>query len=276
MGKIYDALEKFNRDRMRRASPEVKPGAGKTEEPGIMGPRVGDFSPGLCLDTRVDDRLICVSDPNSLATEQFKTLRSRILYPFKGSPPRAVMVTSAMVEEGKSLVAANLAISISQGISQHVLLVDCDIRRPVQHTIFNVAGDRGLSDYLKHQVPLKDLLAKTAIDKLTLLPGGMPPLNPSELLSSEKMAVFIEEVKNRYNDRIIIFDATPVQIAAEVSVLAKYVDGILLVVKRGRTDREIIERAIPVLGREKVLGVVFNGFGCFPREYNQFKSFRYA
>ncbi|MDQ7837632.1 MAG: polysaccharide biosynthesis tyrosine autokinase [Thermodesulfobacteriota bacterium] len=296
MGKIYDALEKFNREKVKRpsvpeASPEVKT-AGETpvlDAPGcdikIESLPLAD-APGRNIEIEgfpqdqhaaygLDERLVTVTDPQSLAAEQFKMLRSRILYPRNGSIPRTIMVASAMEEEGKSLISANLAISIAQGIQEHVLLVDCDIRRPAQHLLFNVSGEHGLSDYLTSDVPLEDLFIKTDIDKLTLLPGGMPPPNPSELLSSEKMGRFIEEVKNRYHDRFIVFDCTPAQITSEVSVLAKSVDGILMVVRRGKTDRDIIKRSVSALGRDKIIGVVFNGFTHFSREYEYYRSYKY-
>ncbi|MDP3030043.1 MAG: polysaccharide biosynthesis tyrosine autokinase [Deltaproteobacteria bacterium] len=296
MGKIYDALEKFNREKVKRpvvdapgrvadapgrVVPEVSAEIEAAEEMRVVDAPVRNIEiESLPLGEQyvgygLNERLVTVTDPQSMAAEQFKILRSRILYPRNGSIPRTIMVTSAMEEEGKSLVAANLAISIAQGIQEHVLLVDCDIRRPTQHLLFNVSGEHGLSDYLAHDVPLEDLFIKTGIDKLTLLPGGMPPSNPSELLSSEKMGRFIEEVKNRYHDRFIVFDCTPAQITAKVSVLAKSVDGILMVVRRGKTDRDIIKRSVSVLGRDKIIGVVFNGFSHFSREYEYYKSYKY-
>ncbi|MEW6326644.1 MAG: polysaccharide biosynthesis tyrosine autokinase [Thermodesulfobacteriota bacterium] len=296
MGKIYDALEKFNREKVKRpvadAAGRIVPEASSEPEaaretpvadtPGrdieIEGLPLAD-APGRDGDqyagNGLDERLVAVTDPQSLATEQFKILRSRILYPRNGSIPRTIMVASAMEEEGKSLIAANLAISIAQGIQEHVLLVDCDIRRPGQHLLFNVSGEHGLSDHLAHDAPLENLFIKTGINKLTLLPGGMPPPNPSELLSSEKMGRFIEEVKNRYHDRFVVFDATPVQITAETPVLAKHVDGIVFVIRRGRTDRNVIERAVSVLGKDKIIGVVFNGFSHFSREYEYYRSYKY-
>ncbi|TSA10984.1 MAG: polysaccharide biosynthesis tyrosine autokinase [Deltaproteobacteria bacterium] len=272
MGKIYDALEKFNREKVKRPVEDT---------PGCVADTLGrnieisNLSGRPYVGYGLNERLVTVTDPQSMAAEQFKMLRSRILYPRNGSIPRTIMVASAMEEEGKSLIAANLAISIAQGIQEHVLLVDCDIRRPAQHLLFNVSGEHGLSDYLAHDVPLENLFIKTGISKLTLLPGGMPPPNPSELLSSEKMGRFIEEVKNRYHDRFVVFDTTPVQITAEVSVLAKHVDGIVLVIRRGRTDRDVIERAVSVLGRDKIIGAVFNGFSHFSREYEYYKSYKY-
>ncbi|MFH1148236.1 MAG: polysaccharide biosynthesis tyrosine autokinase [Pseudomonadota bacterium] len=229
--------------------------------------------PHVDITGNLDERLMTVKDPYSFATEQFKILRSRLLYPIDGRVRRTIMVTSAMQGEGKSLVAANLAISIAQGIKEHVLLVDCDIRIPGQHILFRVPGERGLSDYLSRDVALNDLLVKTAVDKLTLLPGGKPPDNPAELLSAEKMNQLIDEVKNRYDDRFIIFDATPAEITAEVSVLAKQVDGILLVIKRGYTDRDMIQRTVAILDREKILGVVFNKDAGIPKKYDYYYDY---
>ena len=296
MGKIYDALEKFNREKVKRPVedtpgrvadapgrnvPEVSAEIEVAEEMSIAdapGRNIEIESLPLAdqyVDYGLNERLVTVTDPQSMAAEQFKILRSRILYPRNGSIPRTIMVTSAMEEEGKSLIAANLAISIAQGIQEHVLLVDCDIRRPSQHLLFNVSGEHGLSDYLSHDTLLSSLLVKTGIEKLTLLPGGMPPANPSELLSSGKMGSFVEEVKNRYNDRFVIFDCTPAQITAEVSVLAKSVDGILMVVRRGKTERDVIERSVSVLGKDKIIGVAFNGFSHFSREYDYYRSYKY-
>lgn len=235
--------------------------------------QVNQTLPHVDINGNLDERLTTVNDPYSFATEQFKILRSRLLYPSDRLVRRTIMVTSAMQGEGKSMVAANLAISIANGIKEHVLLVDCDIRIPGQHVLFRVPGEKGLSDYLSSDVPISDLLVKTAIDKLTLLPGGKPPDNPAELLSSEKMNQLIDEVKNRYDDRFIIFDATPSEITAEVSVLAKRVDGILLVIKRGYTDRDMIQRTVSLLDRDKILGVVFNRDTAIPRKYDHYYAY---
>lgn len=272
MSKMYGALPKVESEATTgQATPDMASDAELVqkrqdiEKNGALLANVGDD---------LDQRLMTVTQPYSFAAEQFKILRSRILYPNDGRVCRTIMITSALAGEGKSLIAANLAISVAQGIREHVLLVDCDIRIPGQHLLFRVSGEKGLSDYLARNVPLNDLLAKTAIDKLTLLPGGIPPENPAELLSSEKMGHFIDEVKNRYDDRFIIFDATPAEITAEVSVLAKRVDGILLVVKRGHTERDLIKRVVEGLDRNKIVGVVFNEDAAISSRYG-YKGYSY-
>jgi Mrp family chromosome partitioning ATPase len=114
------------------------------------------------------------------------------------------MVTSAVPGEGKSFIASNLAINLAQNIAKYVLLADCDLRRPSIHRRFGFSQVKGLSDHLENGTRLSSLLLKTVVDKLTLLPAGQPPLNPSEILSSAKMGNLIDELKSRYDDRYLI------------------------------------------------------------------------
>jgi len=180
------------------------------------------------------------------------------------------MVTSPQPLDGKSLVAANLAISIAQGVSEHVLLLDCDLRQPSQHQLFGLQAHLGLREYLENGDSVAPHLLKTPMRKLTLLPAGRPPPNPSELLSSEKMRLLVAELKARYQNRYIILDATPAKFAAETAVLAPDVDCVLLVVRSGKTSRETALEAIETIGREKILGVVFNASTEVQREYQHY------
>jgi len=194
-----------------------------------------------------------------LVTEQFKTLKTRILHTRNGNPPRTLLVVSALPLEGKSMVAANLAISLAQGIREHVLLVDCDFRKPDLHKLFGLAPEKGLADYLSGNADLPEILLKTDTPKLTLLPVGKKPSNPVDLLSSEKMNHLVQELKTRYNDRYIIFDSTPIQLTSEPTVLLSQVEGVILVVKAGKTNREMVLRIIQDIEKEKLLGIVLNG-----------------
>ena len=118
----------------------------------------------------------------------------------------------------------------------------------------------GLSEHLSNGSKLPALLLKTGVDKLTILPSGKPPANPSELLSSAKMAALIEELKNRYDDRFLIIDSPPPMLAPETAAMAKHVDGIIVVIKYGSTPIHLVEELIDHLGREKILGAVVNRF----------------
>jgi len=216
---------------------------------------------------KMDQNLVSLFNPQSFEAEQFKILRSNLLFPVSGKPPRSLMVTSPMPGEGKSFVAANLAISVALNINRHVMLMDCDLRRPTIHTQFGFSDVPGLSDYLANGVSLSDLLIRTTIDKLTILPGGRPPDNPSELLSSERMSELLAEATERYPDRLIILDSPPPTLTAETSVLARWVDGVVIVIKHGETPREGVSEVIDKMGRTKIIGAIMNNFEVYSSRY---------
>jgi exopolysaccharide/PEP-CTERM locus tyrosine autokinase len=216
-------------------------------------------------------------NPNSCEAEQFKILRNTLLFPVSGVAPQSILVTSALQDEGKSFVAANLAVSLAMNINKHVLLIDADLRKPDLRRVFGFCDGPGLSDYLGARRSLDSLLVKTTVEKLTLLPGGPVPPNPSELASSEQMSAMLEEVKHRYQDRLIIIDSPPPGLAAETSFLARQVDGILLVVKYGKTPKEDVEDLMEIVGSDKILGVVINYLDMpMSRRYGYGKYGRYG
>lgn len=206
----------------------------------------------------LDPNLVSFLYPQSHEAEQFKILRSNILFPVAGVAPKSILVTGALPGDGKSFVSANLSTSIAQNINKHVLLIDCDLRQPTIHRMFGFDKVMGLSDYLLERGELESLLLRTCVDKLTLLPGGPEPSNPSELMSTERMAELIEEVKLRYHDRLIVLDSPPPGFAAETAFLARQVDGVVVVVKYGKTPREEVENLIETVGSDKIIGVVIN------------------
>ena len=259
MGKIFDALEKSKKKHSNSIA------ANQTPDNGVNGlPEKQDASfawPEIFYNSNnIDKNLIALLKPQSFESEQFKMLRTNLLFPASGQAPRSIMVTSAVPGEGKSFVTANLAVSIAQSIQEHVLIIDCDIRRPCIHTQFGFGDASGLSEYLSDGTTLSSLICKTKVNKLSILPGGKPPHNPAELLSSQKMSKLLEEVKERYRDRYIVIDSPPPKLTAETSAISRQVDGILLVVEYGSTPRQMISDMIEVIGKEKILGVIFNKF----------------
>jgi len=134
------------------------------------------------------------------------------------------------------------------------------MRRPAQHEFFGFGQVDGLSGYLSGTRKLEEILLKTPVNKLTLIPGGAIPTNPYELLSSNKMVELLEEVKDRYQDRFIILDTPPPQLTAETNMLASCVDCILIVMKYLKTPRAEMEELIEKLDRSKILGILLNEF----------------
>ena len=259
MGKIHDALIKSDKESKASDSTDkasmFKVYDRKAREKASSGAIKTVFK-----SRDVNENVVSLLEPQSFESEQFKHLRTNILFPVSGKPPRSIMVTSAVPGEGKSFVSSNLAVSIAQNIDQHVLLMDCDMRKATIQGNFGFDDVKGLSEYLSKGTSLSSLLLKTEINKLTILPGGRPPQNPAELMSSNQMSKLLKEVTSRYSDRYIIIDSPPPHLTSETSVIARQVDGILLVVKAGSTRRELVEDLLEMMGKEKVLGVVVNWF----------------
>ena len=244
--------------------PEPKPAAPPAPPPQPLQPKAaskishGHGQPPVWDEAAIDHNLVALTDPHSPEAEQFKILRTNILFPLVGSPPRSILVTSSGPGEGKTFTAANLAISIALNINRYVLLIDGDLRRPQLNVRFGFGAVPGLSNYLAEGTPLPSLLLRTRVDKLILLPSGPPPANPSELISSERMSSLLAEVTNRYPDRIIVIDAPPPALAAETGVLARQVDGILVVVRYGSTRRDDLADLVARVGEKKILGSIVN------------------
>jgi len=266
MGKIYDALEKSQKESRTSISAPKGSMVDYYEKDNTSSDTLDLLEP-LNLHKNVDKNLVTLLKPQSIESEMFKILRGNILFPQSGTPPRSIMITSAVPGEGKSFVATNLAVSIAQNINEHVLLVDCDIRRSGIHRMLGLGEAKGLSEYLMGEVELQSIFRKTELDKLSILPGGRSPHNPAELISSRKMSELLAEAKGRYSDRYIIIDAPPPQLTAESSAIARQVDGIIVVVKAGSTPKDLVADLTEIVGREKILGCVLNWFDLSTSSY---------
>lgn len=259
MGKLSDAFEKKKSQKEKQNTIsnsegvrfELYDGKGET----INSVKMKDIKTEK---SKYNSELISLLRPHSYEAEQFKYLRTSIMFPASGKPYRSVLITSANPGEGKSFVSSNLAISIADSINGHVLLMDCDLRHPTIHSNFGYNDVMGLSEYLSNSVSLSSILLKTQIERLTLLPAGKPPRNPSELISSEKMSKLQNEVKKRYDNRYVIIDSPPPTVASETSIIAKKVDGVIIVVKLESTKREDVQELISIIGKDKLIGVVAN------------------
>lgn len=196
----------------------------------------------------------CVGGP-AIFAESFRHLRTS-LECVAGSA-RTIMVCSPSPREGKSTVAANLGLAWASR-RKNVLLVDCDMRHPVQHLNFSMPNVAGLSTMLEHRNH-NNLHVQQTVPGLDLLTSGPLPPSPPDELASDTMAVFVEFAKTRYD--IVILDSPPVLTTSDATILARMADGILLVVKAGHTRREQAADAIKRLRRANpnLMGVVFNG-----------------
>jgi exopolysaccharide/PEP-CTERM locus tyrosine autokinase len=270
MGKISDALERYDKEKVVRldALREEKPIRLVVEEPDVKLAR--QIASDLISEKSFSDSLIMLSSPDSADAETFKILRGQILFPKDRKVPRTMLVTSTFPAEGKTYVAANLAATLALSIDEYVLAIDADLRRPKLHRMFGYSKVEGLHEHLVEGRKLEDLILKSGIDKLSILPAGKPPRNPTELLSSNMMRTFLDEVKGRYTDRFLIIDSPPSSVTAEGKFLAQHVDGVIFVVMANKTPRKDIQKTIDSIGREKIIGIVFNGYDQVRKSYYRY------
>ncbi|MEW5804956.1 MAG: polysaccharide biosynthesis tyrosine autokinase [bacterium] len=206
-----------------------------------------------------EHRLMAFFDDTPVS-DQYKLLKTNILQKTMQEGLNTLLVTSSVESEGKSITAANLAISLAKELQQTVLLVDADLRRPSLHALFGLHPSSGLSDYLIHQTPLTDLLISPGINKLTILLGHKRIINSTEVIGSSRMRDLVQEVKHRYQDRYIIFDSPPLLACADSLVLSEYVDGIIFVVEYGKTQQYQLEKALRLIQGKNLIGTVLNKY----------------
>ena len=173
-----------------------------------------------------------------------------------------IMVTSARPSEGKTFTTINLALSIALERDLTVLLVDADVAKPSIARVLNYPGTAGLVDYLAdHDRPLSDLILQTSLPKLRILPSGRRHAHSTELLASESMTQLVQELAQRYPDRVVLFDSPPLLATSEASVLAGLMGQVVMVVEANKTKREELNEALTHLNPNQYVGLVLNKSG---------------
>jgi capsular exopolysaccharide synthesis family protein len=189
--------------------------------------------------------LITLTDPRSPVSEAYRTLRTNLSFSSLDEPIRTRVVTSPAPDEGKSTTAANLAVTMAQG-GRSTILVDCDLRRPALHTLFECQPEPGLTNLLLEEDG-QPYLQQTQVEGLSILTSGPLPPNPADLLGSHKIDKVIASLLEKAD--LVLFDAPPVIAVTDAAVLGGKVDGVLLVISAGKTRREHAERAKEMLER---------------------------
>jgi len=208
---------------------------------------------------RLNPMLVAGLAPASPAAEQYRTLRTRLGQAEGTSALRSVLITSPQKGEGKSITAANLALTMAQELQRRVVIVEADLRKPSLQHIFGLPPGPGLAEFLSGAAELKDVMKSLADHHLTVIPGGRAPMNPAELLGSTAMRRLVDHLRTRFDK--VILDTPPVLPLADVAVLAPLVDGILMVVRAGFTTRPAIENALRCFDSSRLIGVVLNESG---------------
>jgi len=205
---------------------------------------------------------------NNPQSAVFRMLRTQVLKKMRSNRWQTLAVTSPTSGEGKSVVAANLAMAIAMELNQTVLLVDMDLRNPSISNYFGLNAQVGLKHYLSGDLKLSEVLINPGIKRLVILPGVGRAEDSAELLSSPKMASLVADIKSQYDSRIIIFDVPPVLQTDDVALAASYFDSTLLVLEDGKNTESNITKSLQMLEGSHLLGTVVNKSASPPEHQN--------
>ena len=258
MSRIEMAMEKAARLRGGIESPAVGESQARPADV-VQPPPVAAVSAQYGKLSPDNPFLVNLHDPHCPTAEEYRKLKSVLVKMTTGERfKNCLMVTSSVPNEGKSLTALNLALSLAQELDHTVLLVDADLRRPSVHRYLNVEQGVGLAEVLKGEAGIGDTIVPTGIGKLSIIRAGRLVDNPAELFSSQRTRAVIAELKSRYPDRYIIFDTPPVLPFAESRSLAHQVDGVLFVVMERLASQANVKDAVESLKGCPMLGMVYN------------------
>lgn len=212
--------------------------------------------------------------PDSIPSEAFRALRTRIQFSrINTESLKSILITSSAPQEGKTTIAVNLAGSFAHS-KKSVLLIDCDLRKPSVHKLFDREKVPGLIDYLVGSAKLDEVLTKSIIPNLSFIPSGTIPPNPAEMLDSQEMRNFLKQLREKYD--LIILDSPPIIAVTDSEILTSMVDGTLLVVSSENTEIDMMERSVELIRRENTqfLGTVLNNFS-YKSGYGSYYKYYY-
>lgn len=210
--------------------------------------------------------IISSTNPKSAVAEAYRTLRTNLGFASLDETCRSILVTSAGPEDGKSTIASNLAVVLAQA-GHRVILVDCDLRKPMQHKLFGVDNGRGLANCLLQNLPVEEIAHTGLVPNLTVLTSGPIPPNPAEILASDKVRTLWNSLLEHYD--YLVIDSPPVLAVTDTPLLASQVMGVLLVVEAAGTRIDIAKNAKEQLVRAnaRLLGVVLNKVKVQSQDY---------
>jgi capsular exopolysaccharide synthesis family protein len=265
MSRIYRALERLEEEKKKKEKeePSLKVFEEKSEpvqaESTLKLPK--KEAEKLVLPPK-EEAPVLIVPPGSIAAEEFRKLKVQIFHRFP-SPPHSILVTSAAPQEGKTMVAVNLAIAISQEINKRVILIDGDLRNPRIH-FQGRKNSKGLSNYLSDGTPLSEVLINSQLENLSIIEAGPSSSRSSELIGSKKMGELLKAVAESGENPYIIIDSSPIISTTEPMLLAQMVDGVVLVLMADQTPKQAISRALKGIDRQKIIGVVLNQIDLKP------------
>lgn len=264
MSRVHEALRKA----AQQDSGDLSPAAGRAPDSSPFAAMVADRPPDSIEDIiagaavvpfapAAEALLVNPSQPHEEPGEEFRTLRTRLNHLQTVQPLRTLVVTSASPAEGKSFTAANLALTQAQLVGKRIVLTDFDFRRPTVDKLFRIPPAPGITDYLRGQAPLGQVIRKVEGSSLYVMTAGQSVPNPLELLNLKECRSLMLALRDAFD--WVIVDSPPLLFAADGNLLATMCDGTMLVVRIGSTTFDAVARALQSLCENNVLGIVVNG-----------------
>jgi len=229
---------------------------------------------GIGMNGHKEFEFIVAKKPDSIPSEAFRALRTRVQFSkIDNDALKTILITSPAQQEGKTTIAINLAGSFAQA-NRNTLIVDCDLRKPRVHMVFNTQRFPGLIDYLFKQVSLKEIIRPGGIDNLSFITSGTIPPNPAEMLESKQMREFLLEVNRMFD--IIIIDSAPIIAVTDSEIISRLVDATILVVSAEATEYELMEKSIELVKSDSssFIGTVLNNFS-YKSGYGSYYKYYY-
>jgi capsular exopolysaccharide synthesis family protein len=215
-----------------------------------------------------EQRLVTLTEPEGTGAEMFRVLATRLAHMQNKRRLQKLLITSSVVDEGKSVVAANLALTLARRLNERVLLIEADLRRPTVSALLTSSPMKGISDWNSQQLSLENLLYQVADMPLWVLAAGKPMDDPLPLLESDRFAKMLDTLASSFD--WVLLDATPMFPMADTTSLSRLCDGVLVVVREGFTRRKVLNKAIEAIEKSKLLGVVFNQASMLNIDYNHY------
>lgn len=260
---VADLLQKVEEGIDRKQSLSESPTAAQAESP-----EAGIFASAKVLLPALpaDARLVCMTDQGSMAAEKFRVLGLKLRHLRERRKLKRIVITSSIPEEGKSLVASNLALNQSRSKVFNTVLIDGDLRRPALGNRFGFNRNlAGLSEVLRGERQLSEVVYKLEGSSLRFIPAGVTPENPIEVMQTGRLAQVLEQLETFFD--WIIIDTPPLRPLADTPLWMKLADGVLLVTREGVCEKKQLERAIELVDRSTMLGVVVNSCDSNEQKY---------
>jgi protein-tyrosine kinase len=269
MTRFGKAIERANAGPLEAPTPALAPveapeagvfdSAWDVQEPSVearpaerSGPRPAATRP-LAVHPALLEKVATPTGAPTVALEQYRKLAAKLHQWQLDHEGKLIMMVSAVAGEGKTLTTVNLALTLSGSYQRRVLLIDCDLRRPTVHAAFQIPGTPGVADIMdRAEIPVVRVT-----ERLSVIPAGRLEGDPMGVLTSNAMTTLLEHARREYD--WVLVDTAPLAVLPDANLLADHVDGAVLVVSAGETTFELVDTAIRVIGRERILGVVLNG-----------------